>query len=542
MTLMRHSADSLSCGGAEFAVCLGGGALTQVSPNLLLVDDGAAVGVPGEGLRHDTRLRYVLGVVLLAALYYGSARIGYELEFAGPVAAIVWLPVGVAIAFLYLGGLRFWPGVLAGDLLANNYTALPLGGALGQTFGNMVEVVLAVVMLGPRTSLLESVRGVGRTLAALAAGTAASATIGTLSLIASGVIERGHGFEVWRTWWLGDLSGALVVVPLAVAWYPIRRPLRIERAGEAAALFAGTVVLSELIFRKDQPLTYLVFPALIWAALRFGQRGATLAVATVVSVAVWNTAHLFGPFAYESVTRSVLAAQLFIAVSALSTLCLAAVVSERRRAAESLTASRARLIHAADSERRQLEQNLHDGAQQRLAVARYALKRARDSVVGSPPTAAELLDDADAQLELAVDELRELAHGIHPPTLTRLGLARAIESFADHSSVPIDLVALPNGRFDEVAEATAYYVVAEAVTNAQRHARASTIRVVVEADGATLRVEVSDDGIGGADETAGAGLEGLRDRVEAVAGSFQVESASLGGTRVVAIVPAAPAD
>src|SRR3954464_15057657 len=95
----------------------------------------------------DARLRYPAGLVLLAGLYYGSAKLGYELEFAGPVAAIVWFPAGVGIAFLYLGGLAFWPGVLIGDLLANDYGALPFGSALGQTVGNMLEVLVAVLLL-----------------------------------------------------------------------------------------------------------------------------------------------------------------------------------------------------------------------------------------------------------------------------------------------------------------------------------------------------------------------------------------------------------
>src|SRR5215216_6345189 len=108
-------------------------------------------------LRHAP-VGYPVGLVALASLYYAGAKTGYLLEFAGPVAAIVWLPVGVGIAFLYLGGLRYWPGVLIGDLLANDYTALPVGSALGQTCGNMVEVILAVLLLRrlvPRGSPLE---------------------------------------------------------------------------------------------------------------------------------------------------------------------------------------------------------------------------------------------------------------------------------------------------------------------------------------------------------------------------------------------------
>src|SRR5437868_13612929 len=95
----------------------------------------------------DARLRYPAGLVLLAGLYYGSARLGYELEFAGPVAAIVWLPVGVGISFLYLGGLRLWPGVVAGDLLTNHAAALPFGATLLTTCGNLLEVLVAVVLI-----------------------------------------------------------------------------------------------------------------------------------------------------------------------------------------------------------------------------------------------------------------------------------------------------------------------------------------------------------------------------------------------------------
>src|SRR6059058_4698250 len=101
----------------------------------------------GQPEREGERGHYVAGVLILAALYYGAAKLGYQLEFAGPVAAIVWLPAGVAIAFLALAGPRFWPGVLVGDLLANDYTALPLGSALGQTLGNVAEVVVATVLL-----------------------------------------------------------------------------------------------------------------------------------------------------------------------------------------------------------------------------------------------------------------------------------------------------------------------------------------------------------------------------------------------------------
>src|SRR4051812_39742377 len=136
-------------------------------------------------------VRYAVGLVALPLAYYGAAKSGYVLDFAGPVAAIMWLPVGIAIAFVYLGGWRYWPGVLIGDLLANDYGALPLGSALGQTCGNLAEVLVAVWLMRrliPDDAPLATVRTFGRMLGAVAVGVAISATVGALSLRLGGVV------------------------------------------------------------------------------------------------------------------------------------------------------------------------------------------------------------------------------------------------------------------------------------------------------------------------------------------------------------------
>jgi len=486
---------------------------------------------------------YAAGVLALAAGYYGAAKVGYELEFAGPVAAIVWFPAGVAIAFLFLGGLRFWPGVLIGDLLANDYTALPLGSALGQTLGNVLEVLVAVVLLHrlvPRGSPLDSVGGLVHLVAAITAGTAVSATIGALSLRVGGVVAGDKLPTVWRTWWLGDVTGALVLVPLALAWYR-RRPRSWSRARaiEAAGMLVTVAAFRELAFRSAQPLAYLVFPALVWAALRFGRRGATLAVAVAVGFTVWNTTHYEGPFVFDSITTSVLNAQLYIAVASLSTLCLAAVVAERGRFAERLSASRARLVKASDAERQRLEHNLHDGAQQHLSALAIRLGLAAENARAAHEDSAPVLEEAGTELIAAIEELRELARGIHPAVLTDHGLRPAIRQVAARSPVPVRFAGLPRTRFDAAAEATAYYVFVEALTNAQKYARASAVEVRVKRKAGDVIIEISDDGVGGAAETTGGGLSGLRDRVEALGGTFAVGSADRRGTRIVARIPAA---
>jgi len=489
--------------------------------------------------------RYAAGVLALAGLYYAGAKTGYLLEFSGPVAAIVWLPVGVGIAFLYLGGVAYWPGVLIGDLLANDYSVLPLGSALGQTCGNVLEVVIATLLLRRLVrhgSPLESVRGVGMIAVSVAAGAAVSATVGATSLLSGSVIGFGELPTVWRTWWLGDASGALLVVPLALAWYaPLPKGWRSARRLEAGALLLAVVALVEFATRSTTPIAYVVFPALIWAALRFGQRGATLAVAVTAVFTVWNVTHYGGAFHFTSITRSVLATQLFIAVATLTTLSLAAAVAERERFAMRLGASRLRLISASDNARRRIEHDLHDGAQLRLTWLAQRLHDSAGIARGEPNRAAELLEEAENELQLAIDELRELAHGIHPAVLVDLGFAEAVKSLRLRSSIPVELVELPYDRLDPAAEAVGYYVVAEAIANAQKHSGASTIAVRATAARGVLRLEIADDGVGGAVERSGSGLEGLRDRAEASGGNLELLSPPGGGTRISAEIPASPA-
>lgn len=508
-------------------------------------------------LAAELRLRYAGGFLALIALYYAAAKLGYALEFSGPVAAIVWLPVGVGIAFLYLGGMKFWPALVVGDLLVNNYSALPFGSALGQTFGNLLEVVVATALLHRlvrRGAPLGSVGSVCRMGVALAIGTAISATIGTLSLFLGDVVAARAFWSVWRTWWLGDLAGAVLVVPLALAWWrPLdhhlvrRRPLELVAALATVAGFSALAVLNNAPVSTQgglfstRMLLFLTFPGLIWAAVRLRDRGATLAVALASGVVVWATTHFVGPFESHSMARSVLEAQLFIIVAALTTLCLAAAVTERETLMRRLAASRLRVIQAADAERQRLEHNLHDGAQQLLTGIAVRLGLAADELEHSPGSAELLIKAAQSELGEAIDELRQLAHGNHPVVLIKQGLAAAVRRMAEHSSVQVEVVALPATRLDATVEATAYYVLSESVTNAQKYAGAAFVRLRAEITGGTLELEVLDDGRGGAVETRGSGLEGLRDRVEALGGEFEVTSSPGVGTRVAATIPLAAA-
>jgi signal transduction histidine kinase len=479
------------------------------------------------------------GVVLLALLYYGVAKLGYAFGFSGPIAAIVWLPVGVAAAFLTIGGLSYWPGALIGDLLANQYSALPVAGAIGQTVGNLLEVLViagVVRWVMRRWSPLESLCGVAGMLAGIAVGTGLSAIVGPLSLAASGGLPINDVPHVSWTWWLGDACGGLLVVPLALAWF--RRPrirLTPRRAVEAAAVLAIVGVLSWVAARGLSP-AYVLFPVLALVAVRLGARGATTAVFVSVGVVVWVETNRHGQFVIDAFVPSVLKTHMFIIVVAVSSLCWTALVAERESAVKEMRASEVRAFTAAESERRRMERDLHDGAQQRLLA--FALRlglRARDATT---PTLQEFFVEGQTQLHQAIDELRDLSHGIHPSVLSELGLANATRSLAGRSPIPVTLVELPTHPADADSEAAAYYVLTETLANAQKYSAASSIRVRVSSDDASVQVVVEDNGVGGAGETAGSGLTGIRQRVEALGGSLAIESPAGVGTRVTAVIPA----
>jgi signal transduction histidine kinase len=206
-------------------------------------------------------------------------------------------------------------------------------------------------------------------------------------------------------------------------------------------------------------------------------------------------------------------------------------------AREQLAASSARIVEAGYEERRRLERDLHDGAQQEFVSAALSLRLARDKWSRDPDEALRLLDRARDQLQAGLRDLRELAAGIHPSILTDRGLGAALHALAARAAVPVELGSLPAHRLPAAVEATAYFVVAEALTNASKHGRCLGAEIGVRVTEDSAIVEVRDDGVGGADPSAGTGLRGLADRVSALGGELDVKSPSGMGTTLTARIP-----
>jgi signal transduction histidine kinase len=267
-------------------------------------------------------------------------------------------------------------------------------------------------------------------------------------------------------------------------------------------------------------------------------------VALVTSLTVYNTAHHAGPFVRATTTQSLLATQLFVAAAALTSLVLGAVIAERHGALEALRAnerrlraSRRRIIHAADTERRRLERNLHDGAQQRLVSLALTLRLTRLEVAKNPAGAEHLLTEASDELQRALDDLRELARGIHPAVLADRGLAPALEMLAGNAHIPVRFTTCVSSRLPTPVEAAVYYVAAEGLTNITKYAEATSATLELETVNKHVVLRVGDNGNGGADPNRGTGLRGLADRVEALGGKLELHSPTGRGTLLTAMIP-----
>jgi signal transduction histidine kinase len=492
-------------------------------------------------------VRYAAGVLLIAAGYYAAAQGGEALLLTGPAGAF-WPATGVGIAVLYLGGLRWW----LGDLLSRELALLPLGTALAETAGNMARALLAVVILQRlvgRRAAMDRLEHVGAVFAAVAVGEAVSATVAMLALRAGEVIETSEMGVFWRSWWLGGLAGGLVVVPLAMAWAHTRARAWRGRAVEGALMLAAVIGLSAIAVSADQPLTYIVFPAFIWAALRLGPPGATLAVAVAAVIAVQATSRAAGPFVEHSPTDSALNLQLYIVFAALTTFCLAAIVSERRRAALELAESQRREGERAALERQRIARDLHDSVSQSLFSTTLHVRTAQHALELEKPDSTgpveEELNEIGQLTRGALAEMRALIFELRPGALAEEGLVAALTKQAAALSAREELdievdgpVHLPIGPD---VEEQLYRLGQEALANVVKHARADSATIRIAATGDTVSIEVSDDGRGfdpAAVSPDHFGLRSMQGRVADLGGRLEVTSTPGRGTVLRVVVPA----
>jgi signal transduction histidine kinase len=417
----------------------------------------------------------------------------------------------------------------------------------------MAELIVGALLLsrliGPNAAM-DRIEQVGGMLVALGIATAISATAGTVSMVAGGVVDGSDATEFWRTWWLGDSSGGLVVLPLLLAW--ARDPLtawRRIRTWEGAAVIAGVTALGVIAVSIEEPITYMVFPALIWAAIRFGPPGATLAVAITAAVAIGITANEVGPFFEQPIDHRTLSTQLYIGVAALTTLFLSVVVSERERASRELAEARRTEGTRALEERHRIARDLHDSMSQALFSTVLHTRTAQKALVqegGSPSGRVGHSLSAIVDLTKSVQsEMRGLIFDLRHDPVDDGGLVAALARHASglrSSDGPTIDIQGPGPRLElsQRVETQLFAICREALSNVMQHARASEAHVRVEARDGQVVVEVRDNGRG-FDTAVGHpghfGLDSMRSRASEIGGRLTISSAPGLGTLVRVRVP-----
>jgi signal transduction histidine kinase len=491
-------------------------------------------------------------VLLLAAAYYASAKLGQSLRYTASVSAI-WPPAGVGIAALYLWGLRLWPGIFIAELALNGELlhSLPLGSLIGQQAGNMAEVVVGAVLLRRligRRAALDRPEHVSGMLVAIGTATAISATVGTVSMLLGGVITASEIPKFWRTWWLGDTAGGLVVVPLILAWAPDPPAAwRRLRSWDGLFLVAFVTALAFVSVSGTGPVTYMVFPALIWAAFRLGPPGATVAIAITALVTIGATAHQSGAFFRQPIDHRALSTQIYIVIGALTTLFLSALVAERERSAKALADAQRREGERAIEERHRIARDLHDSVSQALfstalhtRTAEKALGKDRGESSGqvreSLGAITQLTRAAQAEMRAFIFELRRdaLERGLVA------ALAEQASTLGGPSGLTINVEGPDSLAVDLRTEEELFAIGREALSNVAKHAAASSATVRVEAHPERVCLEVSDDGRG-FDDTAARpghyGLDSMRTRAADIGGDLTVGSTLGVGTVVRVEVP-----
>ena len=297
------------------------------------------------GIKHAAT--YFLKIVLLAVVYHLAARLGLKMAYVQINTSPVWPPTGIALAALLLFGYNLWPGISLGVFLGSLLNGAQFDLALGMALGNTLEAIFGAFCLKRFVGFhnaIDRVRDVIGLISFSIISTTIGATLGTLALMLTVLGERQSFPTIWLTWWIGDLLGALVVAPVLLVWMA-RSPFqtRWRAAVEGGVLLIWLTLVTGYVFGNQPPasifhqaLIYVIFPFMIWAALRLGQRGATLAILLVSGIAIGGTVQGAGPFSLESRNDSLVLLQTFMAVVSLTTLILAAATIERRTATEAL--------------------------------------------------------------------------------------------------------------------------------------------------------------------------------------------------------------
>ena len=526
-------------------------------------------------------------------LYLATAKLGLKYTIIGQTVTLLWLPSGIALVAVLIGGYRLWPGIALGALIANAGTGVPVITLSVITLGDTLEPLIGALLLRRWNIFSIALDRVSDVLAlillAAFGSTIVGATFGTLGLIAGEQITFVDFGLTWLAWWLGDGMGVLVISPVLLSGFAMTRttPLFFSatKALEALILVVALSVAGQTIFGNPKfsglgyfPVSLSMFPFVIWSALRFGTIGAASVALITSLLAINGTVQGTGPFAGNSSISSLILWCLFADLMAITGLTLAAVDSERKKAVAALRVSNEILdrqvqertgellqanleLHAALAERWRLQmemnqiseerqkmigQELHDGLGQQLTGIAFLVSSLSDTLGAKLTQEVPIVNQVKNLLGEALSVIRSLSRGLYPVALETGGLSSALHHLAEYAQMSsgvhcaIRHTASTN-VVDKAIALNLYRIAQEAVCNALRHSKAQRIEIRLSEAGEQYMLSIEDNGIGfpGQSMTMSGtlGLRSMRCRADLIGAAIEVRENPGGGTSIVVIGP-----
>jgi len=525
-----------------------------------------------------------LGWLLLSFCYFAAGKAGLTLAFVNASATAVWPPTGIAIAACVLFGLWAWPGILLGAFLVNVTTSGSIPTSIVIAIGNTLEGLAGAYLVqrfARGTHAFDRAQDIFKfSLLAGLVAPAISATIGVASLAVGGLAAWTEIGPIWLTWWLGDVTGALIVAPLVILWatrprmrWPRRKPW------EAALLLVTLGLQSMLLFggwsrlsTENYPLAFTALPLIVWAAYRFGPRVTATVCVLLSVVAVWGTLHGLGPFARPSANEALVILQAFLGTVTMSGLILAALTADNARmytqslavnaaleirvaqrteqlesAETAAQAASQRLLATREEERAAIAREIHDQLGGQLTSLKFDLANLRKALdQNQMETVQRVSNEMNEAIDTTISLVRQIAAELRPAILDNFGLLAAIEwqvgDFERRTGIKgsfrseIESVALASDT-----ETAIFRVCQEALTNIARHSGATEFAVTVQNGSQDLLVVIHDNGRGISEAALNGGrtlgLQGMHERIQLAHGTLQISGGPSQGTTVSIHLP-----
>jgi signal transduction histidine kinase len=522
-------------------------------------------------------------------LYFATAKVGLEYTVIGQTVTLLWLPSGIALVAVLIGGYRLWPGIALGALIANAGTGVPVITLSVITLGDTLEPLFGALLLRRWNNFSLALDRVSDVLAlillAAFGSTIVGATFGTLGLIVGEEITFADFGLTWLAWWLGDGMGVLVISPVLLAGFSMAGalPTRFssKKALEAFILIITLSVVGQTIFGNPKfagldyfPISLSIFPFVIWSALRFGTIGAASVALITSLLAINGTVQGTGPFAGNSSMNSLFLWCLFADLMAITGLILAAVDSGRKQAVAALRVSNEILdsqvqertgellqanleLHAALAERWRLQmemnqiseerqkmigQELHDGLGQQLTGIAFLVSSLSDTLGAKAAPEEPIMNQVKNLLCEAMSVIRSLSRGLYPVALETGGLSSALQHLAEYAQMTSGVecthrVTASAIIVDKAIALNLYRIAQEAVCNSLRHSQAQRIEIKLSEAGEQYMLSIEDNGIGLPDQSKNKsstlGLRSMRCRADLIGAAIEVRETPGCGTSIV---------